>query len=318
MVPGALTTALPAPMVGELGVGRALAVEAMRWVLGAALGVLLAGCVGRGDATVPPQLEHSPAVVALAVPIAAALPRDEPIPDVPDSWSIDYAYALQKAVVMRIAPFTLTAGYKAGLMDEASRARFGVGAPVSGVLFTAGQLAAGATLAADADDRLVAELEIGFVLARDVVGPLAEHMDPFELVREVVPVVELPNLNLAAPPSAADVIGSNVSAWRFIVGAARPPLEGMGANALQSRLLRDGNVVAEGRGDAVYGDQRAALRWLINDRIYRGAGITAGQLLITGTMTPATALAPGRYRAEFGELGVLEFTVIADPAAPSG
>jgi 2-keto-4-pentenoate hydratase len=76
-------------------------------------------------------------------------------------------------------------------------------------------------------------------------------------------------------------------------------------------MIVNGETVAEGSGANVLGDPVEALVWLANDQRERGAGLLAGQVVITGSCTGVNmAVAGDRVRADFGELGAveLEFT----------
>jgi 2-keto-4-pentenoate hydratase len=66
----------------------------------------------------------------------------------------------------------------------------------------------------------------------------------------------------------------------------------------------DGERKAEGAGSMVLGSPLEALFWLVTQRVARGAGLRAGEVVTTGTCTGLTLLVPGETAvADFGELG---------------
>ncbi len=266
----------------------------------------------------PQGTTHSLSQPALVHQIVFAASTSSPYPDVDNALPIEGAYAIQHAVISELLKQSPVAGFKAGLTDAAGRLRFGAADSISGALFASGRLGSRATVQLDADDQLMIELEVGYVLGRAVTKPLAATDDPFEYVAEVIAAVELPNLNFVAPPALADVIASNVSAQQFIVGARRPVLSALILDDLRVRLARDDVQIAEGVGRTAQGGQRNALRWLINSRLAQGDTLVPGQLLITGALAGMIPAKPGHYRAVFGALGIVEFTVKSSGATGSG
>lgn len=261
--------------------------------------------------TAAPTAAPQAADAGLAHRIATAAFLAAPYPPIDDALTPAEAYAVQALVIAEGRKRSPVAGYKAGLTDPAARLRFGAREPVSGALLASGRLGNRSNITLDADDQVMIELEIGYVLARPVTAPLADTDDPLPLVAAIVPVVELPNLNLAGPPSVADIVASNVSAQQYVVGDARQVPSDSVLEAITARLARDDVQVAAGNARAVLGSQVAALRWLINHRLARGDALETGQLLITGSMTGMTPAAGGRYKALFGPLGRVEFKVFA-------
>lgn len=249
--------------------------------------------------------------------MAAAASGGTPFPDVADALPTAEAYALQRRVVaLQRADGASVAGFKAGLTDESTWPRFGATAPVVGVLFEAGKLRGGAAIERDADDAPMIEMEIGYLVHETIDTVPSEEELTSKLIGEVA-VVELPNLAYAAgPPRTPDIVGSNVASSRFIVGRVRP-MDRIGRlDSVAVRLERDDVVVAEGSGTAALGGQAKALRWMIGELLKQGYTIEAGNLLITGALAGMQPAEPGRYRARFGMLGNIDFTVKSPAPAP--
>ena len=77
-------------------------------------------------------------------------------------------------------------------------------------------------------------------------------------------------------------------------------------------VFKDGQLVAEGRGSNVGGPLRA-LTWVANELAAHGAGLRAGDLVITGTCVEPVPIAPGeRLCADFGDFGTIEVGFEAD------
>ena len=58
-------------------------------------------------------------------------------------------------------------------------------------------------------------------------------------------------------------------------------------------LSRDGVPFAEGRGEMALGNPANAVAWLANKLAERGRGLTAGMVVMTGTLTPITPIERG-------------------------
>jgi 2-keto-4-pentenoate hydratase len=91
-----------------------------------------------------------------------------------------------------------------------------------------------------------------------------------------------------------------------ILGAARAPTQ-IDVNSVGVTLYREGEVLTQGSGREVSGDQWQALLWLVNRTVASGWQIEPGQVLITGTMGKPIKLRTGLYVADFGKLGRIEW-----------
>ena len=129
------------------------------------------------------------------------------------------------------------------------------------------------------------------------------------MVTEIMPAVELPEFaHLGADNKfgAVDIIASNAGARHVILGAARAPAQ-IDVNSVGVTLYREGEVMAQGTGRDVLGDQWQALLWLVNRTVASGWQIEPGQVLITGTMGRPVKLREGLYVADFGRFGRIEW-----------
>ena len=71
-------------------------------------------------------------------------------------------------------------------------------------------------------------------------------------------------------------------------------------------LARDGEAIAEGRGEMALGSPLNAVAWLANKLAERGRSLHAGDLVMTGTLTPITPIVRGSaYTATFSTLGAV-------------
>jgi 2-keto-4-pentenoate hydratase len=82
--------------------------------------------------------------------------------------------------------------------------------------------------------------------------------------------------------------------------------------SFEATLARDGIVIDRGVGSNVLGSPALALAHLakVVDRRAESAGLTAGELVTTGTITDAAPLEPGHtWTSNYGELGLEGLTL---------
>jgi len=235
-----------------------------------------------------------PSAEQLAGQIADAVVQGRPLPDVPETVDERTAYRIQ-ALWTGTVYGGGNVGYKAGLTNAAAQARFGIDFPVLGLLPASARLDSGAVLQGRAG--LMLEVEVGFVVGDDA-APAA-----------MMPVVEIPYLNYAAPTELdlADVVASNVSAYRFIAGPQMAfDTAVAGTNVT---LTRDGELVNRGTGRDAMGDPVEAYRWMARKAAALGYPLEPGMVMLTGALGRIVDAESGTYVASFGPLGELTFTI---------
>jgi 2-keto-4-pentenoate hydratase len=206
------------------------------------------------------------------------------------------------------------AGFKAGLTSPAVQKKFNVNQALAGVLFTSGDLSASTSIKLSQFQRLMLETEIGFEIGKAITGVIANKAELKQYIKTVFPVIELPDVGFAGKPTAVDIIAANVGSAAFIKGKPIKPITttsiaDLDLNALQVSLTRDGEVVNIGIGNDALGDQWQAALWLVNSLVGRGWILAPGQFIITGAMGKMIKAEVGDYKADFGELGQISFSI---------
>ena len=230
----------------------------------------------------------------LAGDMAAAIRSRGTLPKMPANLGIDGAYALQKAVVAAVSGGSV-AGLKAGLTASAAQAQFGVTHPLLGSLYEQGRLAPGVSL--DSAPGVMLECEIGVVI------------DERGVPQSAGPVIEVPRMAFADADdvNGVNLLACNIAADRYIVGPQLPMLASHAE--VEVRLIRDGQTVSAAPATEALGGLGPAVEWMLREARLRGLPIAEGMLLITGAIGGIHPATPGSYRAEYGPLGSIEFTV---------
>ncbi|MGR8922014.1 MAG: 2-keto-4-pentenoate hydratase [Gammaproteobacteria bacterium] len=243
----------------------------------------------------------------------------EPLPRlsafVPDA-GLALAYAVQQAVVGERRRQRAVAGYKAAFMTAPAQAAKGLGAPASGVLFDAGAHADGAQIPIAHYRSPALSLCLGFRLRSPIRRLMRSVDDLLTYVAEVVPVVELPDLNLddADAATGADIVAVNLGAAAWVAGSPLRLDSLADVNTLTVKLYRDGREIDVGHARNAMGDQLVALLWLVNHLYARGETPRPGQILLTGPLGTGTAARPGHYQSRFGGQPGPSFELLAAAA----
>jgi len=220
------------------------------------------------------------------------------------------AYRIQKAYVEKRLAKEKIAGFKAGLTSEAGQKKFGVDAPLAGVLFHSGKKTESQVIKQSAFNLLRIETEIGFVTGKPITRPVEDISHLRDYVRAVMPAIELPDLGFADMKllKGVDIIAGNVAADQFIPGRERE-IKDLDINAVTVTLYLDGQVVNRGKGSDAMGDQWKAALWLVNLMVRQGYRIEPGFMLITGALGKMIPGKPGKYVADYGSFGKIAFEI---------
>ena len=252
-------------------------------------------------------------VQEMADALAAADAANKPVPvlskSAPD-MDAKTAYAVQKVYVAQRTAKAGIGGFKGGLTTEGGQKRFGVNAPLSGVLYAAGKLE-GSPVVDRKDFRgLMLETEIGFVIGQAIAQPVKDVAELQQKVSGVMPAIELPEMAFDDMKAlkGVDIIAADVGAAKYIVGQTRPH-KGLDLNEIKVALTMDGQPVNQGQGKDALGDQWKAALWLVNTVVEQGYKIEPGQVLMTGALGNMIPGKPGKYVADYGAFGKIAFEV---------
>jgi 2-keto-4-pentenoate hydratase len=239
-----------------------------------------------------------------------ALHGDGSLPRFPETATLEDAYAAQRRLVRLTLADSGIAGFKGGVITEAGQRNFGLDRPIAGILPRAGRLNAAdkpVVNIAAAPDTIV-ETEIGYVIDVDISYKVLNDKQARECVRSLVPVIELPvsYARRLGTNTAKDLVASNLGSARFIVGAERSPTS-LDADSIELSFKRDGQLLHDASVDSIKHGQWANLRQVLNQLTSLGQTVRAGSLVISGSLGAVHPAQPGKYRAEFGELGTIEF-----------
>lgn len=232
--------------------------------------------------------------------------RIEALPPECRPQSLSEGYAVQDA--MTVLAGQKVVGWKIAATSAAGQRHIGVDQPLGGRLFADFLLSDGALLPADPLHMRVAEAEFAFRLGRDL-DPRKARYDVGEVcdaVADLYLAIEVPDARFErfAVIGAAQIVADDAFAAWFVLGPRVANWRNFDLSAHPVQVVKNGKLAGEGSGANVLGDPRAALTWLVNDRIARGEGLRAGDIVTTGTcVTPLAIGAGDKVIAAFGVLG---------------
>ncbi|MFG3437840.1 2-keto-4-pentenoate hydratase [Nonomuraea sp. NPDC047897] len=149
------------------------------------------------------------------------------------------------------------------------------------------------------------EPEIAFILGAPLRGPGATVDDARRSVRYLLPALEIVDSRIQDwNISIVDTIADNASSGAAILGSTPIDPADVDLRSANCALLRNGKVTETGTGAAVLGTPFNALAWLANAIGALGVSLEPGQVVLSGSVTRAIAVAPGdSIMADFPGIG---------------
>jgi 2-keto-4-pentenoate hydratase len=250
----------------------------------------------------------------LAADLAQAERSREPIAPLtsahPDIDVVD-AYEIQLINIrQRVAEGARVLGHKVGLSSLAMQQMMGVDEPDYGHLLDEMQVFEDTPVKAGRYLYPRVEVEVGFILAADLPGAGCTEDDVLAATEALAPSIELIDTRITDWKIAlCDTIADNASSAGFVLGEARVSPREVDVKSIDAVLTRNGEVVTEGRSDAVLGNPVTAVAWLARKVESFGVRLRKGDIVLPGSCTRAIdARAGDNFVAEFAGLGAVRLS----------
>jgi 2-keto-4-pentenoate hydratase len=151
------------------------------------------------------------------------------------------------------------------------------------------------------------ECEFGFLMGRDF--PASAEMSDLAALRSTIAecfvALEIVGRRVAAdvPLNEASAIADFALDAAVVRGVQIPDWQGRDLAVIPVRAVLDGVTVASGTGAMVLGHPLNALLWLAQALHERGERLRSGEIILTGTCTGVTKVAPGQvFEGYFADL----------------
>ncbi|MEU5914995.1 2-keto-4-pentenoate hydratase [Streptomyces sp. NPDC047141] len=222
------------------------------------------------------------------------------------------AYEIQLLNIRhRLAAGAEVRGHKVGLSSPVMQRMMGVDEPDYGHLLHDMELRPDVPVVAARFCRPRVEVEVGFVLGADLPGEGCTPEDVLAATERVVPALELIDSRIRDwRITIADTIADNASSAGYVIGEGRDPRE-LDLTAIDARLTRGDELLAEGRSDAVLGDPARSVAWLARTVARFGVPLRKGHVVLPGSCTRAVDVAArSTFTAGFDGLGSVSLSFI--------
>jgi 2-keto-4-pentenoate hydratase len=245
----------------------------------------------------------------LAAELAEAERTREPISPLTERRSdIDVvdAYEIQLINIRaKIADGARVIGHKVGLSSEAMQKMMNVNEPDYGHLLDDMEVFENRPVESAKYLYPRVEVEVGFILSDDLPGAGCTEDDVLAATAAFAPAIELIDTRITNwQIKLCDTIADNASSAGWVLGEARVSPKDIDIRAIDAVLTNNGEVVAEGRSDAVLGNPVTAVAWLARKVESFGVRLRAGDIVLPGSCTRAIDAPPGsHFVADFSGLG---------------
>ncbi len=250
----------------------------------------------------------------LAADLAQAERSRQPIAPLttatPDIDVVD-AYEIQLINIrQRVAEGARVVGHKVGLSSKVMQQMMGVDEPDYGHLLDDMQVFEDTPVRAGRYLFPRVEVEVGFILSADLPGAECTEDDVLAATEALVPAIELIDTRIKDwQIKICDTIADNASSAGFVLGAARVRPADIDVKGIDAKLTRNGELIAEGRSDAVLGNPVTAVAWLSRKVESFGVRLKKGDIVLPGSCTFAVDANPGdEFVADFAGLGTVRLS----------
>lgn len=231
--------------------------------------------------------------------------------------TLDEAYAVQAALVaLKREAGARVIGWKIGLTSRAMQQALNINTPDSGVLLDDMLFSDGATIPAGRFIQPRIEAEIAFVMKAPLMGAGVTRDDVLAATDYVAPSLEILDTRIQRlDPTTGkariitDTISDNAANAGIVMGRQRHAVDAFDLRWVGAIVTRDGVVEETGLGAGVLNDPVTGILWLVHRLARYGQGISAGEILLSGSFIRPIEATPGsRFHADFGPFGQVWLT----------
>ncbi len=230
--------------------------------------------------------------------------------------TIEDAYAVQDAWVgHKLGLGRKVYGHKIGLTSRAMQKSSNISEPDYGVLLDDMVFAEGSEIPTSRFIVPRVEVELAFLLEKDLEGPNCTVFDVLNATAYVFPAIEIIDARIQqidpetkATRKVFDTISDNAANAGIITGGrtVRPfdvDLRWMGALLYKNGVIEETGVAA-----GVLNHPANGVAWLANKYAPHGRKLEAGQVILAGSFTRPVEAEPGDvFHADYGPLGGVAF-----------
>ena len=231
-----------------------------------------------------------------------------PLTDRAPELGVEDAYAIQtKVIERRVGAGARMIGRKIGLTSRPMQELLGVDEPDFGVLLDDMFVEDGDEIDLGGLLQPRVEAEVAFVMQTDLAGPGVTTARALTAIAGVLPAIEVVDSRVADwRIKLVDTVADNASSGLLVVGGRLRPVNELDLRLIGVAVSRNGEIIDTGAGAAALGNPARCVAWLANKLGSLGAGLRAGDVVLSGAVHKMVPVQPGDvFRAEFSRLGAV-------------
>ena len=230
--------------------------------------------------------------------------------------SIEDGYAIQHAwVALELADGHTIRGRKIGLTSRAMQQASQITEPDYAPLMSDMFFETGADIPSERFIVPRVEVELAFVLERELRGPGATLVDVLRATAYVMPALEIIDARIEqfdrdtkAPRKVFDTISDFAANAGVVLGGRPVRADAIDLRWVGALLYRNAVLEETGLAAAVLNHPATGIAWLANKIAPYDEQLNAGDIVLSGSFTRPTQGAPGDVlHADFGRLGNISF-----------
>ena len=196
-------------------------------------------------------------------------------------------------------------GHKIGLTSKAMQAATGITEPDYGVIFDDMVLENGCRIDWERYTHPRVEVELAFVLDKDIRGPGATLIDVLDATAYIVPALEILDSRIEMEGrTIVDTISDNAAMGAMVLGGNPVRPREVDLRWVSAILYKNEAVEETGVAAGVLNHPAAGVYWLANKIAAHGETLRAGQIVLSGSFTrPLWVYSGDTVFADYGKLG---------------
>ena len=220
------------------------------------------------------------------------------------------SYEIQRLVIAeKIRNGARIRGHKIGLTSKVMQQASGIDEPDFGHLLDNMILTSETPIDARRFQVPRIEVELAFVLGKDLGGEDISITDVLSATEFVQPALEIIDSRTVTPRKVTDTIADNSACGAIVLGGR--PVRPMDVDLrwVSAVLYKNGGIEESGVSAAVLGHPAAGVVWLAKRLAPLGTTLKKGQIVLAGSFTRPVAILPGdMFMADYGPLGLVPIT----------
>lgn len=228
-----------------------------------------------------------------------------PIHDEFPGLTLEEAYAVQMAAAEnKLASGWKVVGKKVGLTNKEVQKQRGILEPDYGHIFDHNIIPEGDPISiASLMVHPVIEVELAFVMRRDLIGPGVTVAKAYHAVEGILPAFEIVERRMyPLSKTIEESVCDNAACGKIVLGSKLTPIENLNLKSIGVYLEKNGSLIDSACCATVLGTPIMSVAWLANKLAQFGVGIYEGEVIMTGSICLMHPIAPGEnYHAVFSD-----------------